>query len=80
MADDKRGRHSGDPAIDLLEEAILADSRGVTRYAEEFLFRSPSTVHKWRRGDAPIPMLVRRMLSPQPLSEHQPTPAGAADD
>lgn len=80
MSEKVSGKHSGDPAIELLEAAIKADGRGVTAYAESFLFRCPSTVHKWRRGDTPIPILVRRMLSPQPLTEHQPTPAGAADD
>jgi hypothetical protein len=72
--------HGGDPAIALLEAAIKADGRGVTAYAERFLFRSPSTVHKWRRGDTPIPILVKRMLSPQPLLEYQPTPAGENED
>ena len=72
--------HGGDPAIALLEAAIKADGRGVTAYAERFLFRSPSTVHKWRRGDTPIPILVKRMLSPQPLLEYQPTPAGEDED
>lgn len=80
MSEKASGKHSGDPAIELLEAAIQADGRGVTRYAEDFLFRSPSTVHKWRRGDTPIPILVKRMLSPQPLIQHQPTPAGEADD
>ena len=72
--------HGDDPAIALLEAAIKADGRGVTAYAERFLFRSPSTVHKWRRGDTPIPILVKRMLSPQPLLEYQPTPAGEDED
>lgn len=78
MAANPAGRHLGDPAIGLLEAAILADGRGVTRYAEDFLFRSPSTVHKWRRGDSPIPILIKRMLSPQPLIEF--TPQAGGDD
>ena len=81
MSEKPQSKHSGDPAIELLEAAIKADGRGVTAYAESFLFRSPSTVHKWRRGDHPIPVLVKRMLSPQPLIESQPTPpAGEEDD
>ena len=79
MSEKPPGRHSGDPAIGLLEAAIKADGRGVTAYAESFLFRSPSTVHKWRRGDTPIPILVKRMLSPQPLIANTP-PAGEEDD
>ena len=80
MSEKVSGKHSGDPAIELLEAAIRADGRGVTAYAESFLFRSPSTVHKWRRGDHPIPVLVKRMLSPQPLIENQPTPPAGEDD
>jgi hypothetical protein len=80
MSEKTSGKHSGDPAIGLLEAAIQADGRGVTRYAEDFLFRSPSTVHKWRRGDHPIPVLVKRMLSPQPLIEYQPTPLAGEDE
>jgi hypothetical protein len=80
MSEKASGKHSEDPAIKLLEAAIRADGRGVTAYAESFLFRSPSTVHKWRRGDHPIPVLVKRMLSPQPLIEYQPTPAGEDED
>ena len=72
--------HGGDPAIALLEAAIKADGRGVTAYAERFLFRSPSTVHKWRRGDTPIPILVKRMLSPQPLAEVEPKPPQGSED
>ena len=81
MSEKPPGKHSSDPAIELLEAAIKADGRGVTAYAESFLFRCPSTVHKWRRGATPIPILVKRMLSPQPLIEPQPTPpAGEEDD
>jgi hypothetical protein len=81
MSEKISGKHSGDPAIELLEAAIRADGRGVTAYAEDFLFRCPSTVHKWRRGATPIPILVKRILSPQPLIENQTTPpAGEEDD
>jgi hypothetical protein len=64
--------HGGDPAIALLEAAIRASGRGVTKYATDFLFRSPSTIHKWRRGETPIPTYVKRMLAPQPLLEAEP--------
>jgi len=70
------GKHRDDPAIPLLETAIIASGLGVTRYATSFLFRSPSTVHKWRRGETPIPSHVKRMLSPQPLLDAEPPPPG----
>ena len=72
MVTEQHRPHIGDPAIDLLNEAIAISGLGVTRYAEICLLRSPSCVHKWRRGQTPIPQVIRRMLSPQPLIEPEP--------
>jgi hypothetical protein len=65
--------HVNDPAIELLNQAIVADGRGVTRYALEFLFRDPSAIHRWRRGENKIPLAIRQMLSPNPLLEVEKT-------
>jgi hypothetical protein len=52
----------GDPMIARLNKAISAYPGGVTAYSTAILLRDPSTIHKWRRGQTPIPMVIRQFL------------------